>query len=335
MDISREIVAVVVTYGKRFDYLIKTVKSLLQQEKISKIIVVQNGIEYDLPSKLDNYSTITVVQNSENQGSAGGFWTGLNRVSNCEFNGMNVLVLDDDNILDLGAINELAKAELLYDYPEHIWSFFRPNVQSKKEFSNSIEKTYKSLTDTINGFTIEHAFNKNKGTKPRKYKDVNCLVTSPYSGLFFPQELLAVIDLPNKNFYLYSDDIEFTLRIQKSGFLILQYQDACAYDQSVAWQSLTKDNKKSRKAFFLTSELYRPLYMYRNEVYISYHILKKNIFLLSLNYHLLQLWLLILYMPKNQIGIKKFRLLRRAMADGKSGKLGKSKWIESTRDLYK
>lgn len=33
MDFNREIVAVVVTYNNRFNYLVKTVKSLVQQEK--------------------------------------------------------------------------------------------------------------------------------------------------------------------------------------------------------------------------------------------------------------------------------------------------------------
>ncbi|APT19029.1 glycosyltransferase [Amylolactobacillus amylotrophicus DSM 20534] len=332
MDFNREIVAVVVTYNNRFNYLVKTVKSLVQQEKISKVIIVQNGVQYDLPSLLNKYSSVSVIQNSDNQGSAGGFWLGFKYVSNVEFKNMNVLVLDDDNILDSEAINELEKAESLHDYPAHIWSLFRPNVQSKKQFNKTSERTYDSLTDTINGFTIEHLFNKNKGNEPRKYKDVNCLITSPYSGLFFPQELLKSIDLPNKNFYLYSDDIEFTLRIQRFGHLILQYQYACAYDQSVAWQTLEEDNSKSRKSFYITSEIFRPLYTYRNEVYISYYILKRNKFLLSLNYYLLQLWMLISYMPKNRTGVKKFMLLRRAMADGKKSILGKSTWIENIRE---
>lgn len=83
---------------------------------------------------------MSVIQNSDNQGSAGGFWLGFKYVSNVEFKNMNVLVLDDDNILDSEAINELEKAESLHDYPAHIWSLFRPNVQSKK---NSLIKPQK------------------------------------------------------------------------------------------------------------------------------------------------------------------------------------------------
>lgn len=333
MDFNRSVVAVVVTYAQRLEFLIKTIDSLTKQRKITQIVVVQNGIDYDLPKAVKDYSTVSVIQNQENLGSAGGFWSGLNEALEQKFRNTNILILDDDNVLDVKALDELQKAEASQKFPDHIWALFRPNVQSKKGFSNPTERTYKSLNNTINGFTLEHLINKEKGTVPRRYADINCLATAPYSGLFFPQELLSTVGLPNRDFYLYSDDIDFTLRISKLDILILQCKSARCYDQSVAWQTLGKDNKKSRGAFFSTSEIYRPLYTYRNEVYISYHSLNTNSSLLFLNYCALQLWLFVAYMPKNRIGLTKFKLLKHAMADGRHGTLGKSKWIENTRTL--
>lgn len=331
MNMDRDIVAVVVTYAKRFNYLKKTIEAIRKQDKIKKIIIVQNGVEYDLKKHFFNHTEITVLQSSKNLGSAGGFWIGLKHITQMKTNKLNVLILDDDNIIDTKAIYELQKAEKLYRYNAHIWSLFRPNVQQIDRFNTSTEKTIKSLNNTINGFTFEHLIYKKKDEVARKYPKINSLVTAPYSGLFFPGELISNIGLPNRDFYLYSDDIDYTLRIKRSGFLILQCRQACCYDQSVAWQTLDKKNKKNRGAFFSTTEIYRPLYTYRNEVYISYHSLCTNKFILSLNYFLLQLWLFLSYMPKNRIGYNKFLQLKHAMSDGKKGILGKSVWIENTK----
>ncbi|MFZ8341019.1 hypothetical protein ACO1LU_14805, partial [Staphylococcus aureus] len=75
------------------------------------------------------------------------------------------------------------------------------------------EKTIDSIFNTINGFTLLHVLFKNYKMIPRKYAEVNRLITAPYSGLIFPVKLLDEVGLPNKDFYLYSDDIDFTLRI--------------------------------------------------------------------------------------------------------------------------
>lgn len=331
MIMDKDIVAVVVTYGRRFDFLRKTINSLVKQNQIKKIVIVQNGNDYDLIGLMKEKSKVHVIRNEKNLGSAGGFKKGMNYISGVKFNDYNVLVLDDDNVLDEEAIAELNIAEKDFNGVKHIWSLFRPNVQSEDSFDKSTEKTIDSLANTINGFTIEHVFNEKKGEVKRLFPKVNSLIVAPYSGLFFPQFLLTTVGLPDSSFYLYSDDIDFTLRISQAGFKILQSKNARCYDQSVAWQVLDESNHKSRGAFFSTSEIYRPLYTYRNEVFISFHRLCTNKIMTYINYFFLQFWLFFCFMPKNKIGLRKFMYLRRAMIDGKKGNLGKSEWIENTR----
>jgi len=324
---------VVVTYGNRWSLLSKTLNSVLKFEEVDEVVVVQNGNSYDLSSKLEELSKVTLIKKNKNTGSAGGFWTGLNYLDSKNINNFNILILDDDNLLDADVFNQLKKVEKLHKYNEkHIWSLFRPNVQGDYIFEESLEKSKASFANTINGFTFIHIFNKHYRYKKKKYNDLVKVITSPYSGLIFPAKMLSDVGLPNRNFYLYSDDIDFTFRISEAGYDILKYKNAKAFDQGIAWQVLNDKKDKNRGAFFLTNDIYRPLYMYRNELYISYNRFRNNNFIFWINYYLLQIWMIVDYMPKNKDGINKFLLLKRAMRQGVHGSLGKSLWIEKTKE---
>lgn len=333
MDFDQvETKCVIVTYGNRWKLLSKTLESIMTHKEINEIIIVQNGVTYNLATKLKNYSRVKLIINEENLGSAGGFSAGMNELYKRVDSDFNIILMDDDNELSSSVFDKLRVAEELHDYSDkHIWSLFRPNVQSDEQFKNDYEVTKESFYNTINGFTVEHILGRNRQKVEREYKDVVKIITAPYSGLIFQAELLKKIGLPNKDFYLYSDDIDFTWRISQNGYKIFQYQDAQAYDQGIAWQVLTESNKKNRGAFFSTEEIYRPLYTYRNEVYIAYNELKKNSLMFWLNYYALQLWMLVSYMPKNKEGYQKFKLLRKSMKYGVRGLLGKADWIEDTK----
>lgn len=323
---------VVVTYGERWPLLKKTLDSIMKHKRIDEVIIVQNGLEYDLQSKISSFPKLKLIINEKNEGSAGGFYVGLKYLKNKSEHNFNVLIMDDDNIIDDNAFKALNCAEHLYSYEnKHIWSLFRPEVQSDLAFSEEFEKTIDSIFNTINGFTLLHVLFKNYKMIPRKYAEVNRLITAPYSGLIFPVKLLDEVGLPNKDFYLYSDDIDFTLRITRNGYQIYQYKEAKSYDQGIAWQEINSIKKTNRGAFFTTDEIYRPLYTYRNELYISYIELKSNNLIFWMNYYFLQLWMFIDYMPKNINGIKKYLLLKKAMRQGVKGVLGKAQWIEKTR----
>jgi GT2 family glycosyltransferase len=325
--------AVIVTYGKRWNLLSKTIDSVYSNSSINEIVLVQNGNLYDIRKHISQKRNIKLIVNDENLGSAGGFWCGLRELyyrNNEEF---NILILDDDNILDENAFEYLKKAEkLIPNSDKHIWSLFRPNVQSLDSFNSILEKSKESILNTINGFTIMHIFNKQYKFNKRRFRKIANIITAPYSGMVLPLDVLRNVGLPNKDFYLYSDDIEFSLRISNHGYHIYQTIAAKAFDQGIAWQKLDKKNHKNRGGFFEADEVYRALYMYRNELYISYRYLKTNAFLFWVNYYSLQLWMFSIYMPKDKEGIRKFNMLRKAMKQGIKGELGRSKWIESTRE---
>ena len=104
---------VVVTYGERWPLLKKTLDSIMKHKRIDEVIIVQNGLEYDLQSKISSFPKLKLIINEKNEGSAGGFYVGLKYLKNKSEHNFNVLIMDDDNIIDDNAFKALNCAEHL------------------------------------------------------------------------------------------------------------------------------------------------------------------------------------------------------------------------------
>lgn len=101
-----KVVAVIVTYGNRFD-LLKQVIFAAFEEGVSQIVLVDNASVEDTRNELDKLiaveSRLTLIRHSENLGSAGGYHSGLSYVLESLYPDF-VWMLDDDNVSQKNAL---------------------------------------------------------------------------------------------------------------------------------------------------------------------------------------------------------------------------------------
>jgi len=215
MDIN----VIIVTYGKRFVFLEKTINAVIFDKRVKKIILVDNGslnaTEIDSYIKNQQENKIILIRNIDNRGSAGGFKDGLieARKNTCD----RVLILDDDSVMENGWSDYFINALQYFPDKDHIVlkanrhdDFFQTKLPSENE------KVFKiSILEKIKTFL--------KGVNKKQTGIFNPVTYMPhgaysYSGTFLPFNAIAETELPFEPFYLYYDDAEYLFRVKQKGY---------------------------------------------------------------------------------------------------------------------
>jgi GT2 family glycosyltransferase len=320
--------ALIVTYANRYKFVEQVIDALIR-EGLTSIILVDNDSAEESKSYfknlIDNNSKIKLIQHSENLGSAGGFHSGLQFIIN-NINSDFIWILDDDNVPNIGSLNNLINARkllindnsndevVLYSYRGDSW------LDDKLAVYNGYIKGYKS--NNFIGFNFSVIFKtfflNKKTTNKVKYPVVSVEI-GPYGGMFLSMKTLKKVGLPNKDFFIYADDHEFSLRFDK--YNIKQY---LVYNSSLKDIHFTfsEGNKFFSKQ---TSEL-KLYYSIRNHVFLSQSFVK-NKFLYCINkltYLALNLLISLPIIIKNpKIALERIILIKNAIYDGEMGRLGK------------
>lgn len=204
--------AVVVTYNRK-DLLIKSINSLLNQtRKLERIIVIDNnstdGTKEELEKQgLLNNDIIYYKKLERNLGGSGGFYYGIKTIVE-ETNVDWVLLTDDDAIYDSNFVSNIK------DYYE-------------RHPSNNIV----ALTGTV----IEHGeistihrrilkdqiFFRQEPVCVEKYKqesfDYDLL---SFVGAVIKVDVIKKVGLPCKDFFIWYDDTEYSIRLREYGKII-------------------------------------------------------------------------------------------------------------------
>jgi hypothetical protein len=138
--------------------------------------------------------------------------------------------------------------------------------------------------------------------------------------MLISQQTLKKVGLPNRNFYLYADDHEFSLRI-----------DDMEIPQYLVFNSKLKDLDIS---FAEGNSLFSPgvsdlklFYSIRNHVYLSRIFVKKRSYYLFNKYVFLLLIVLrsLPFLVKDfSSSLLRLKLILRATSDGEAGRLGET-----------
>ncbi|MHA5125132.1 glycosyltransferase family 2 protein [Oenococcus oeni] len=336
---KNNLTVLIVTYSDRRKYLKESLNSLkLFGNCLKNIVLVQNGVDYDLLSFLKKEISLPLkifhlIINKENTGSSGGFGNGIEEAKS--LNGDFLFILDDDNIVPKQSIDnlqELSLKSLERDYDSRIAiSFYRPQhdqdpLKFKRNF-DFINKSY--VKNTIANFSISHKFFKERYFQKRIDPKKAELFFAPYSGLLIEKELLKLVPPVFKDFYLYGDDTRLTSQLSYAGVKIISIECIFTKDLEQSWyQNKTKiEQQKNSIELFLTSEnrqkIWRPFYNLRNDVYNSKTLHKKGNFIFYINLFLLISIPFFIYLPKNKNVLKNYRYYLKAIKDGYFGKLGR------------
>lgn len=199
--------AIVVTYN-RLALLKENISSLLKQTVLCDVIIINNASTDGTEDYLNNISNkrIYVINSKENVGGAGGFYIGIKKAEQLGYR--YIWIMDDDSVPNNNALESLEKkAEKLNNEFSYISSLvywtdghlFRMNVPvtvyDKKQELDTLQLLSENKLMQINN--------------------------ASFVGCFVNTEVSKKIGLPIKDFFIYGDDYEYTIRLvnEKKAYL--------------------------------------------------------------------------------------------------------------------
>lgn len=192
---------VIVTYN-RLELLKECVEHALNQTvRFKKIIIINNNstdgtAEY--LSSLCNIDTLKIINLEENIGGSGGFYTGVKYVyENPDIEW--VLLIDDDAIIDYNFNENIVKY-----YTEHILAY-----SGVVKVDNKIDLNHRRY------LMNNRKFKENIVDLEKYAVDYFDYDIATFCGLYINTNLIRQIGLPEKDFFIWYDDTEYSLRINK------------------------------------------------------------------------------------------------------------------------
>lgn len=328
MSMNNSVCIAIVTYGNREQLLTQVIQAGID-EGVKDYVIIDNASLWNVKSIENQFSQakFKIVNLSENLGSAYGYQYAMKEAYNIgtEF----IWLLDDDNKPEKNSLKNLIHIYKIeeknnQDIPFAILAF-RPKNQT--DVALGVPERflfYNSRFDSFCGFHIfdipykiwkRIPFLKPIGSLKEKYY----LKTSPYGGLLFRRSLVDLIGLPNPEFVIYSDDLEFTYRITKNSGKIILTTSAMVDDLETSWDT-SQNRSNSFQTWILGGNDFRAYYAMRNSTYFFRYYYTRNslIFWMNMLLYMAILQLLALRYSKSE----RYSLLKQAVKDGISKTLG-------------
>jgi glycosyltransferase len=239
MNHNKKVIAVIVTYNRK-ELLKECINALLKQDYNNcDILVVDNastdGTKEFIADELKN-SKVHYENTGANLGGAGGFNFGMKKA--CELGCDFIWVMDDDCIVHNDSLTELINAdeELKGDY-----GFLSSKVLWKDETICKMNIQKRKFSKWLKDFET----NKQK------------IAMASFVSLFLKTSVVKEIGLPIKEFFIWTDDWEYTRRVSR------KYN--CYY---ISKSIVTHKSKQNEGASIATVDdrLERFNYLYRNDV---------------------------------------------------------------------
>lgn len=243
-----KIAAIIVTYN-RLNLLRECINSLRNQsKKVDQIFVINNSSTDGTLDWLTNqYDIITITQ--ENTGSSGGQYTGIKMAFEKGYDW--IWCLDTDIVLEPEALANLIHTdEATSNKVGFLTSaiFFEEGILANLNLPELVSSK----------LLLNHIINSDK-TIP--------IMTASFGSLLIPKNVIEKVGYPSKDFFIWGDDAEFTLRITSAGFNGYLVKNSIAKH----YCGLNLDDSFS----ILRHNDFKFRYGIRNLVYV---IMKRNVF---------------------------------------------------------
>lgn len=325
---SNSVCIATVTYGNREQLLTQVIQAGMG-EGVKDYVIVDNASLWNVKNIENQFpqAKFHIIHLSQNTGSAYAYQRAIKEAysTGAEF----IWLLDDDNKPEKKSLKNLIN---IYEIEESnnqniplAVVAFRPKNQT--DIAMGIPERFLFYNSRIDNFCGFHIFDipyklwkrtplfKSTSLLKEKYY----LKTSPYGGLLFRRDLVDLIDLPNPEFVVYSDDLEFTYRITKNNGKIILVTSAMVHDLETSWDN-NKKYSNSLEKWVLADDDFRAYYAMRNLTYFCRYCYTKNylVFWVNMLLYMVVLQLLALRYSK----LRRFSLLKQAITDGISKTLG-------------
>lgn len=240
MEENRKVIAVVVTYNRK-ELLKEAIEALLNQEyKNCDILIVDNASTDGTREYINELLKDTRVHyenTGANLGGAGGFNYGMKRACQmgCDF----VWVMDDDCIVHKDSLTELLNADKQLNGN---YGFLSSKVLWKDESICKMNIPKKTFSTWLKEFD----------------KPVQEIAMASFVSLFVKTDIIKEMGLPIKEFFIWTDDWEFTRRISR------KYKSYFISKSIVTHKS--KNNEGADISTVEGDRVERFKYLYRNDV---------------------------------------------------------------------
>lgn len=237
-----EVCAVVVTYN-RIDMLKECISRLLAQENAScDILIIDNASTDGTKEKISPMVDGTRVQyhnTGANLGGAGGFRIGMELAVLKDYK--FVWIMDDDSFVYKNSLQTLliADEKLAGNY-----GFLSSIADWKDGTPCNMNRQRTSIKDPINDYE----------------SNLVKVIMASFVSFFIKSEIIIQFGLPIKDFFIWSDDLEYSRRISKK-------LPCYAVNTSHVLHNMASNQKVGIEKESL-DRLWRYEYLYRNEVYL-------------------------------------------------------------------
>lgn len=248
------VLAIIVTYNRK-NLLKESIEALLGQTiKGVDILIVDNFSTDGTNEYIGNYikeKKVFYVNTGKNIGGAGGFAFGINWGVK---NGYDYLwLMDDDTIPEADALEHLLDT--------------KDNLQDKFGFLCSYAKWVDGTACEMNVPRISELW---RSSINLLEQSVIRLDSASFVSFFVRTEVVKKVGLPISEFFIWADDLEYSLRISKL------YPCYFVYKSQVIHKM--KSNSDTKIAYSEKERLERYKYLFRNRFYIAKKSGKDEIF---------------------------------------------------------
>ena len=251
-----KIAAVVVSHN-RLSLLKQSIEALRHQSfKIFEIIVVDNSSDDGTLDWLNSQNDLTVIV-QDNLGSSGGQYSGIQRA--IEDESELIWCLEDEVFAEYDCLKKLIDFYITKEYKVSAVAAVRKDVNGSINFGEVLQ------------------FNPNKIKHSKRYVRTNLenynqldsieIYAGTFEGLLINARAVIEKGLPNKEMFLWFDDVEFCSRLNKY-YPIYSLRDAVVRKNSVI--------PATQKGNIVKSTIMKELYGFRNLIFIETNILSSG-----------------------------------------------------------
>ena len=249
-------IAVIVTYN-RLELLKEGIQALLEQSSACDILIVDNASTDETPHWAQDFAkthpSVYYENTGANLGGAGGFNYGMRRGVEMSYD--YVWIMDDDAIAQPNALEELlAENDRLQDQNKP-YGFL----------ASVVYWTDGSLCEMNRQRTHTHYLLLEDVQKALANNNLIPIETATFVSLLIPSDTIRKVGLPIKEFFIWSDDVEYTVRIT------IQYKMPAYIAPKSAIIHKTKNNAGSDIVMDDAERIDRYRYAIRNGNYAYRH----------------------------------------------------------------
>lgn len=316
------ITAVTVTYGDRWQYLEVLLRRLEQEALVHDVVVVDNASQRDIATACADAGFVKsrIFRQERNLGSAGGYKAGIEAA--LALSGDYIILYDDDVVTAPGSLEHLLQDHIRLTTERSLITVALMAYRESQHGKLVIHHPPLWLADhhflglNIFNFIPRHLSRRQQLTSTPEAASQNRGVA--YAGFFFHRTLISAIGLPNSDFVVYYDDVEFTFRLLAAGGEIWLDIEASCEDMI---------NNYSMGAvelpflgFLLADSDVKIYYLIRNRIYFDRHTLGIRSLPVVVNMSIFMY--IILLLGCITFRFKRLATILRAVKDGYCGKLG-------------